>query len=156
MKLALDKVYDFILNNFESAILYMETAYGITIKRWKELTKYPTAGLQFPLIELTPLDTKPDYSLPERPFDEGWNYEYILFNVAMVGNDKIKVQDDLLWYQEALNWLVRNNSTFGDQFNRIRLGDAEYDRMREASQLEGNKRSLIKIMSQIIEARELR
>lgn len=126
---ALKGVKEFFDSSLDAALSAIEGEQGITIPRWKTMDYTEILNRQTPAIEILPGKTMADYSNEEGPLEEPWDYHFMDIFVTISGSDTKEVEENLLWYREALRRIVKDDSTFEGRFNRVRLKDADYSPM---------------------------
>jgi hypothetical protein len=152
MKYALDGVKSYISAQLEATLLLIEAEWTATIERWKYLDVTESKTLQFPMIEILPSDTTPEYGSDESPLTEHWAYHSIDLEVSALGQESAAIQTTLLGYCEAFNRIIEGSMTFGGVFNRVRLGRAQYSPLMTTDA----EKKLLKILRQNIVVRVLR
>lgn len=151
MEDALYGVKSYLESNLEAALVVIEVARTVTITRWKELETYWTQSRLLPAIIIMPDGSVPDYLEEDGPSDNAWYSHDLVLITASTGSSPKDVMYELIRYQEAYRAIIKTDNTFGGLFNRVRLGDSDFDEIREAQ--EGKR--LIQVLYQQIEVREV-
>ncbi len=151
MEDALDGVKSYLTSTLEAALVVIEAARSVTIPRWRELETYLVQSMQLPSIIIMPNGSVPEYLEEDAPSDVAWYSHDIVLITANSGSESKDVMYDLIRYQEAYRAIIKTDNTFGGLFNRVRLGDSDFDEIREAQ--EGKR--LIQVLFQQIEVREV-
>ncbi len=149
MEDALDGVKAYFDANLEAMLTTIASERSVTIPKWKSMDTAEIRSRQYLSIEILPDTTVPDYSDDESPLEEPWDYHNINVLITYAGNDAKDVQYTLLRYREAIKRLINGDGTFGDLFNRVRIGATDYSPMVEAQ----DNKKLVQIMFQDLEVR---
>jgi len=134
MEDALDGVEAYFDANLDTKLSTIETSRSCVVERWKVMDTAPTLGNQFPIIEILPDATVPNYLGEDAPELVAWKEHIIHVLVSMAGSVPKDVQYALLRYAEAIDALTDDDATYGDRFNRVLISNIDYSLMAEAAE----------------------
>lgn len=151
MEDALDGTVAYIAAGLEATLAAVEIARSVTVPRWGTRLSVSGTGQeysgQYPQIIVAPAGTEPSYVDEGQSWaDEHWNYHLVDILTTQMGSDWEQVERDLLRYDEAYQVLVSADYTFGDRFNRVRLGSMDPAGILEAIDERTMKQTLIRTL----------
>lgn len=146
MRITLAGVKTYFDATMETILTAMESEYSDTITRLKYMDTKNYAGRQFPFMEILPNEGNNDYLSDDAPEEMGWKYREVKCVVVHNSSNIDKVQDTLLYYEDAINKLVENDNTFGNLFNRVRVTEMDYSEMGQWVETKNYEQSVLIIM----------
>ena len=126
MKLTLDGVKAYIAARLSAYLTTIGSEWSITVPTWGAMEVFEPENLQFPSVAILAGETATDYASEESPLTEFWEYHSIDIEIAEAGGDSATIQNTLLAYREAIVRIIRADNTFGNLFNRVRVGRTNY------------------------------
>jgi hypothetical protein len=125
-------VYSYINSKLATALSQIASARSITIETPAEIVKYASKLKQGLIVEVAPGVIRKEYISEIDVPVETWYHSIPVF-VTHHGTDIAAVADTLLHYVEAVDRIIRLDSTFGALFERVRISNVEPNLLIEAA-----------------------
>lgn len=131
-------------SKFEDKLAALETELSVTIVRPKRFLFLEEPSKQYPTIELLAAESEPEYAGLDSAASYGYDYDEMVFEAYHSSNNREEVRDTLLYYDLAVQRIIKDDFTFGNRFNRVRRGVAAFSDMYQLK--EGGQEPYLQIL----------
>ncbi len=127
---SLKDIKTFLTDNLEAGIAHIETENSITIERWRFLDTYQADNEQFPSVSILPDNTGEQLPGAGNRGSNGIIQRYDNINIIVWdrGNrtNTRKIEDNVIGYMEALNYLFMNNADMDGEYMLLKITGTSY------------------------------
>lgn len=133
MEDVLQGVLDHAGNVLEQFVVQIESARGVTIPRGWEMDRYDIVDFHRFTIEILADETEPSGGEDETQpmIGDYWNLHRVNIYITYSGTKPRDITDTIMRMLEAFQLMVRDDESFGDRFNLVKLLRVDYTPLAE-------------------------